>query len=171
VTGSLRPPPPAKFQRGRISDVDALLALERQVFRAEPLSRRGLRHFLVSRSATFIVAKDGGNLAGYVLVRYSSRHTLARIYSIAVNPRLGGRGLGGILLAAAEKEAKRHSCRAIRLEVRKYAVRPIRLYKRSGYRCFGEYANYYEGRFDALRFEKPLAAQPPGHHRRSHKSA
>jgi [ribosomal protein S18]-alanine N-acetyltransferase len=151
-----RKPLAAKLRRGRISDLDALIALERAVFKTEPLSRQSLRHFFVSPSAKLIVAEHRGKLAGYVLVRYSSRTTIARVYSIAVNPKLKGLGLGGLLLAAAEKDANRHHRRAIRLEVRKYAARAIKLYKRSGYRRFGKYPRYYDGRFDALRFEKAL---------------
>jgi ribosomal protein S18 acetylase RimI-like enzyme len=145
-----------KLRRCRMSDVDALLILERQAFKTGPLSRRGLHHFLISPNATFIVAENRGRLAGYVLVRYSSRHAIARVYSIAVHPDFRKAGLGARLLAAADKDAIRRRCRAIRLEVRKYARPAIRLYKRSGYRCFGEYPEYYEDRFSALRFEKLL---------------
>ncbi|MFZ0425945.1 MAG: GNAT family N-acetyltransferase [Xanthobacteraceae bacterium] len=145
-----------------MSDVDALLRLERQAFKAEPLSRRSLRHFLISPHATFIVAEDRGTLAGYVLLRFSSRHALARVYSIAVHRNFRRVGLGTCLLAAADKDATRHRCRAIRLEVRHYAWPAIRLYKRSGYLCFGEYPEYYEERFKALRFEKLLHPEPRG---------
>lgn len=148
-----------ELRPGRMSDLAALLTLERVVFKTEPLSRRSLRHFLVSPSARLIVAENPSDLGGYVLVRYSLRHKLARIYSIAVNPKLKRQGLGGRLLAAADKDANRRRCRAIRLEVRKHATGAIKLYKRSGYRCFGEYPRYYDDRFDALRFEKPLAAE------------
>lgn len=161
----MRPPPQAKLRRGRMNDVDALLRLERQAFKAEPLSRRSLRHFLISPGATFIVAEDRGTLAGYVLLRYSSRHTLARVYSLAVHQDFRGVGLGACLLAAADKDAIRRRCRAIRLEVRNYAWPAIRLYKRAGYRCFGEYPDYYEERFIALRFEKLLHPEPRGRRR------
>ena len=149
----------ASLRRGRLGDLDALIALERSVFRAELLSRQSLRRDLVSPTATLIVAEHRGDLAAYVLVRYSSRTTIARVYSIAVDPKLKGQGLGGRLLAEAEKDAKRRHCRAIRLEVRKYAIRAIKLYERSGYHRFGEYLDYYDGRFGALRFEKALTAR------------
>jgi ribosomal protein S18 acetylase RimI-like enzyme len=154
-----------------MSDLDALFVLEWTVFKTEPLSRRSLRHFLVSPSAKLIVAQHRGNLAGYVLIRYSSRSTLARVYSIAVDPKLKGQGLGGHLLAAADKDANRRHCRAIRLEVRKHAARAIKLYKRSGYYRFGTYPKYYDGRFDALRFQKALGVEPRGRSGVSHRPA
>jgi ribosomal-protein-alanine N-acetyltransferase len=151
--------PSVLLRRGRKSDVDALLVLEHNAFKAEPLSRQSLRHFLVSPRATFIVMESHGDLAGYVLVRYSSRHRLARIYSIAVNGKFRRQGLGRRLLAAADEDATRRRCRAIRLEVRKYDRKAIRFYKSYGYRCFGEYPLYYEQRFGAFRFEKPLGGK------------
>ncbi len=153
---SAQPSRPAKLRRGRIGDLDALLALERLVFKIEPLSRRSLRHFLTSPKVTFIVAMSGGNLAGYALVLYPPRSTLARLYSIAVNPNLQGKGLGRRLLAAVDKNAKRRRRRAIRLEVRVDDARTIALYEKSGYRHFGRRARYYDNRIHALRFEKPL---------------
>ena len=50
---------------------------------------------------------------------------LARVYSIAVARVLQRAGLGGRLLAAADKDATRRRCRAIRLEVREYAARRL----------------------------------------------
>ena len=38
---------------------------------------------------------------------------------------------------------------------------PSRSTKSSGYRPFGRRRRYYDGRIDALRFEKPLAARIP----------
>ena len=38
----------AKFRRGRMSDLDALIALEQAVFNTDILSRRSFRHFLAS---------------------------------------------------------------------------------------------------------------------------
>jgi ribosomal-protein-alanine acetyltransferase len=153
-----------------VSDLDALIALERAAFKTEPLSRRSLRHFLASARVTFVVAEDDGNLAGYVLVRYPSR-TLARVYSIAVNPNLQGQGLGQCLLAVVDEKAKRHHCRAIRLEVRKNDARAITFYEKWGYHPFGKRRCYYDGRVDALLLEKPLGKVPPGNSRIRHKPA
>jgi ribosomal protein S18 acetylase RimI-like enzyme len=154
-----RPPQGITLRRGRTSDLSGLLALERSVFNNELLSRQSLRHFLASPTAALIVAQKCGGLAGYVLVRYSSRHKVARVYSIAVDPKLKGRGLGGLLLAAADKDARRRRCRVIRLEVRQHNARAIARYEKSGYRLFGRRRDYYDDHATALRFEKPLAVE------------
>jgi len=166
-----RPPLATKLRRGRLRDLDALMAIEDAVFTTDNLSRRGFRHFLTARSATLMVAEEGGNLAGYVLVRYSSRNTIARVYSIAVNPKFRRQGIGGRLLAAAERDAKRRRCGAIRLEIHEHNPRSIAFHEKSGYSPFGRHSNYYDDGGDALRFEKPLGGEARSRRRVRHKSA
>jgi [ribosomal protein S18]-alanine N-acetyltransferase len=149
--------PAAKLRRGRMTDVDALIAIERAVFTSDVLSQRSFRRFLAAKTATLIVAEAAGKLAGYVLVLYPPRSTLARLYSIAVAPHIRRRGVGPLLLAAAERAARRRGRRAMRLEVHEHNGRAIARYEKSGYRLFGRHRRYYDDRGDALRFEKPLA--------------
>jgi len=143
-----------------MNDLDALLALEQAVFTVDVLSRRSLRRFLASPGAALIVAEECGRLAGYALVLFPPRSRMARLYSIAVAPHVGRRGVGPLLLAAAEKAAKRRKRRAMRLEVHEHNTRAIARYEKSGYRLFGRHRAYYDDRGDALRFEKPLGPEP-----------
>ncbi len=142
-------------------DVAALLALEKAAFTVDRLSRRSFRHFLASPNATLIVAAEGGRLAGYALVFYPPRSKLARLYSIAVASHIAKRGVGPLLLAAAEQAAKRRGRRAMRLEVHEHNTRAIARYEKSGYRLFGRHRDYYDDHGDALRFEKPLDVKLP----------
>jgi ribosomal protein S18 acetylase RimI-like enzyme len=146
----------AKIRCGRIGDLDALLALENAVFTTDILSRRSFRHFLTSAHGSLIVAEESGKLAGYALVLYPPRSKLARLYSIAVAPHIGQRGIGPQLLAAAEQAATRRHRRVMRLEVHEHNTRAIGRYEKSGYRLFGRHRDYYDDRADALRFEKQL---------------
>jgi ribosomal protein S18 acetylase RimI-like enzyme len=152
--------PAAKLRRGHLCDLDALIALERAVFDTDILSRRSFRRFLGARNATALVVEDGGKLAGYVLVLYPPRSQHARLYSIAVAPQMSRRGVGPLLLAAAEKAARRRGRRAMRLEVHEHNSRAIARYEKSGYRLFGRHRDYYDNHGDALRFDKPLGAEP-----------
>jgi ribosomal protein S18 acetylase RimI-like enzyme len=150
-------------------DLDALIAIEQTVFTTDIISRRSFRHFLTAPGATVLVAEADGKIAGYVLVLYPPRSKLARLYSIAVAPHSGRRGVGPFLLAAAEEAAHQRGRRAMRLEVHEHNARAIARYEKSGYRLFGRRPGYYDDHGDALRFEKPLTAKPRGQ-RRSHKS-
>jgi ribosomal protein S18 acetylase RimI-like enzyme len=160
------PVPEVCVRKAERGDVDALAALEHRVFATDRLSRRSLQRFLKSPSADVIVAQDDTGLAGNAIVLFRPRSLIARLYSIAVAPAMGGRGVGAMLLAAAEAAALARGCRAIRLEVHVTNHAAISRYRKSGYREFSRLRRYYEDGGDALRFEKRLhltapAAAPP----------
>jgi ribosomal protein S18 acetylase RimI-like enzyme len=153
------------MRRGRLRDLDALLDFERRFFTSDhQISRRSFRRFITSPNSALIVAEVGDRVAGCILVNYRQNSTLARLYTIAVGRNFRRRGLARGLLMAAERNAVRHGCRVMRLEVRADDSGAITLYEKSGYRRFGRRARYYDGRIDALRFEKLLGAEPPGRH-------
>jgi ribosomal protein S18 acetylase RimI-like enzyme len=147
---------PARLRPGRMRDLDALLAIEQAVFTTDRLSRRSFRHFLAATGATTLVAETHGEIAGYVLVLYPPRSKLARLYSITVARHSARRGIGTLLLAAAESAARQRSRYTIRLEVHEHNGRAITFYEKSGYRLFGRHPAYYDDHGNALRFEKPL---------------
>lgn len=149
-----------RLRPGRAGDLDALLALERKAFTTDHLSRRSFRNFVTSPNAALIVAEDAGRLAGYALVLFRPGSATARLYSIAA--AVAGRGLGPMLLSAAEKAAVRRACDTLRLEVHEKNAAAIRRYRKSGYQLFGRHLAYYDDRGNALRFEKKLAAQFTG---------
>ncbi len=146
-----------RVRAARESDLDALLELEAEIFATDRLSRRGLRRLIRSPSAALLVAVHDRRPAGYALVLFRTTSVIGRLYSILVDPRAAGRGIGTALLAAAEKAARTRRATSIRLEVNERNRRAIRLYERAGYRRFGRYAAYYEDGAPALRYEKPLA--------------
>lgn len=150
------PVPDMRVRKAERGDVDALAALEHRVFATDRLSRRSLQRFLTSPSADMLVAEHDGGLAGNAIVLFRPRSVIARLYSIAVAPALSGRGVGAMLLAAAEAAALARGCRAIRLEVHVTNQAAISRYRKSGYREFGRIRRYYEDGGDALRFEKRL---------------
>jgi ribosomal protein S18 acetylase RimI-like enzyme len=147
---------PARLRGGRAGDLDVLLAIEQAVFTTDVMSRRSFRHFLTAPGATVVVAETDGRIAGYVLVLYPPRSKLARLYSIAVARQSARRGIGTLLLKAAETAARRRGRHTMRLEVHEHNGRAISRYEKSGYRLFGKHPAYYDDQGDALRFEKPL---------------
>src|SRR5262249_15975179 len=150
-----------RVRKGERADFDALMELEHKVFATDRLSARSLRHFLQSPTAEVIVAEEGGRLAGTAIVLFRPRSTVARLYSIAVAPHMGGRGIGPMLLRAAEEAALARNCRLIRLEVHETNHAAISRYRKSGYREFGRHEKYYQDGGAALRFQKRLGADHP----------
>ena len=158
----IRSLPPAKLRRGRLADLDALIALELEFFTSDHvISRRAFRQFITSPRSTLIVAEMGGDVAGCALVNYRQRSRRCRLYSISVGREFQRRGIARQLMAAAERNARRRGCRFMRLEVRADDAGAIALYESSGYVCFGRRRRYYDNRIDALRFEKSLGRPNP----------
>ena len=148
-----------RIRRATLADLDALVALERAAFATDHLSRRQYRAHLRSASAAVLAAVNGRRLLGKAVVFFRRNSLGARLYSIAVADQARGRGLGEVLLAAAERTAQRRGARRMRLEVRQDNAAAIRLYERRGYRRFGSHAGFYEDGADAWRYEKELGAE------------
>ena len=140
-----------------VSDIPALVALEERCFTTDRLSRRQFRYMLTKANAHVLVSEADGSLNGYVLLLFSRGTSMARLYSIAVDERARGHGIGQALVEAAEEAARERDCAYLRLEVRKDNGASIALFERLGYQHFGEYGDYYEDHMDAWRYEKSLA--------------
>lgn len=95
-------------------------------------------------------------MLGDAVVLFSRGTATARLYSIAVDPGARGRGVGRVLVEAAEAEAWRRERAWMRLEVRKDNAASIGLFESLGYRRFGEHADYYPDHMDAWRYEKAI---------------
>jgi ribosomal protein S18 acetylase RimI-like enzyme len=154
-----------RLRRASRRDLDALVALEREIFATalfagHLISRASFRRLLESPTAAFIIAEAEARPAGYVLVLYRANTAIARIYSIGVAARFRRRGVARRLVTAAEKDALRSGRTAMRLEVRADERETIGLYEASGYHRVGRASGYYGGRVDALRLEKMLSKEP-----------
>jgi ribosomal protein S18 acetylase RimI-like enzyme len=144
---------------GGLDDLDAILAIEIAVFPGDRLSRRALARFLRQPSRPLIVATVSGELAGYALLSLRRSGRIARLYSIAVEPRFSRRGVARALIQACEAKADADAREAMTLEVRYDNARAIALYESLGYRPFGEYPGYYEDGGTAVRYRKALDRQ------------
>jgi [ribosomal protein S18]-alanine N-acetyltransferase len=146
-------------RRSRPTDLDQLSDLENQVFSVNRMSRRSLRWLLASPSAVVLVAEARGEFANTAVVLFRANSRIARLYSLAVVPRLTGRGIGSALIVAVEKAARSHKCRFVRLEVHEKNHGAIVCYRKAGYQQFDRHHEYYEDKGHALRFEKRIDPQ------------
>lgn len=153
------PPNPAvRVRRATVRDLAALIDLENATFTHDRMSPRQWRRHLHNDRAALLVAVHGNDLAGAAVVFFRRRAAVARLYSIAVAQAQRGRGIGRLLLAAAEAETVRRGRRALRLEVRAGNASAQRTYEAAGYARFGAIPDYYEDGEAAWRYQKPLAA-------------
>jgi ribosomal protein S18 acetylase RimI-like enzyme len=148
-----------RIRRATLTELPALLALERSAFTTDHLSPRQYRQHLDSPTALVLAAVDETGLLGKAVVFFRRESDLARLYSIAVADGARGRGIGEALLTAVERAARRRGARRMRLEVRQDNAAAMRLYERRGYARFAERPGYYEDGGDAWRYEKELGAR------------
>lgn len=143
------------------ADVDALVQIENRAFVTDRISRRAFRYLLSRANAATLVdtGGDGNRLRGYAMLLFNRGTSLARLYSIAVDPPDHGRGIGARLLAAAEDAARGRGAVSMRLEVRADAAALKAFYRARGYRAFGLQSHYYEDAVAAVRMEKDLSAR------------
>ena len=147
------------IRTAQLQDLDDLLAIENKSFDIDRLSRRSFRYLLTKANAETLVYEVDGQLSGYVMVLFNIGTSLARMYSLAVDPVFRGRGIGRKLIEAAEERVQEHDCISLRLEVRRDNTESLRLYEKLGYKQFGTLPDYYEDHMEALRYEKYLTPQ------------
>ena len=111
--------PLAMIRNAMADDVSALVEIENRAFTSDRISRRSFRYLMSkANAATLVAVENGGAPCGYAIVLFNRGTSLARLYSIAVDPDRQGQGIGGALLLAAETVARQHAAAYMRLEVR-----------------------------------------------------
>jgi ribosomal protein S18 acetylase RimI-like enzyme len=144
-------------RRATLADLPSLERLELSEFRGDRLSRRSFRRLLDTPSACTVVAVAEGVIVGYAMVLLRKNSSIARLYSLLRSSAHRGRGLGRVLLLAAEQEAAARGASEMRLEVREDNGAARRLYEGCGYVVSARTADYYQDHADALRMRKSLS--------------
>ena len=144
------------IRHATLQDLDALVEIEKKTFTTDRFSRRSFRYLLTRAKAETLVHTEQDTITGYVMLLFHSGISMARMYSLAVDPGWRGRRIGRELMLAAESAALEHDCIILRLEVRADNDSAIQLYLQQGYRQFDRTPDYYEDHMEALRFEKRL---------------
>ena len=148
------------IRRARLADLAALLALEAR-FPTDRVSRTSFRRLITRGRAQVLVCADGEAMLGNAVVLHRAHSRAARLYSLIVHPDHRGRGLGGLLLEAAERAAASKGCHRMFLELRPNNAAAQGLYLKHGYAAVETLADFYEDRSPALRMQKLLVAPEP----------
>lgn len=148
--------PSPRIRRAVAADLDTLVELEQRTFTHDRLSRAQYRRHLDSSTAQVLVARRSRQLIGAAVVFFRRNSQRARLYSLAIGEQARGQGVGGALLAACARLARRRGCDRIQLEVRPDNAAAIRLYEREGFARIATLPGFYEDGSDAVRYEKRL---------------
>jgi ribosomal-protein-alanine N-acetyltransferase len=138
----------------RDADLEQVLAIECSSF-GSPWKRE---HFAFeiheNPSAVNRVARKGDEVLAYACLH--RLHGELKINNMAVRADHRRLGLGKWMLARVMREAARHGCTVVRLEVRPSNTAALRLYRGHGFREIGRRKGYYRAeQEDAIVMEAP----------------
>src|SRR3546814_15433581 len=119
----------------RISDWSSdVCSSDLRSFDSDRLSRRNFRHLLTRGKAACLVEEEEGRIRGYVMLLFHGGTSLARLYSLAVDPEHRGQGIGEALLKAAEACGLERANASLRSEGRPHHPPANRLSETAGHR-------------------------------------
>ena len=139
-----------------VEDLPALIDLETRGFKTDNFSPEQFRYLLTKANCTILLLEYKRSLAGMAILLWRKRCTVARLYSIVVDPNMRDKGLGAILLQACEEEVSGKQYKKLSLEVRVDNKRAIEFYKYHGYKITENLPGYYSGRTSGFRMVKTL---------------
>ena len=134
--------------------IPALAELERLCF-STPWTEQGLREELDNRTAHFIVAEIGNQVAGYMGVFVVCESCY--VSDIAVYPQFRRQGVASALIKKASADAAVLGAQSISLEVRPSNEAAVKLYRSLGFDDIGLRKRFYrDPEEDALIMTKVL---------------
>ncbi len=139
------------IHRAQPADIPQIVAIERTAF-VDPWDERTLQESLAYYPETFFVAKDNGDLAGFVAggLEDTGEEVYGHIMNLAVAPGYRRQGVGQHLIRRLEQEYAVLGASAVQLEVRITNAGAQEFYRRLGYRVVLHIASYYANDEDAL---------------------
>ena len=139
------------------TDFQCILTLERAAFGATDgqFSTRQLRDLLHNPRAHWLLGADGDAMVCWLKVS-NGRKRWARLYSLAVHPRLRGQGWGERLIKAGFGWMIKNRLNICRAEVHQNNLAARRLYARLGFDEIAVLHDYYGPRQHGLRLLKIL---------------
>ena len=147
----------------RSQDFDALWRIDQQCFQEGiAYSRRELAWYMNRSRAFTLVAESeplGGEIIGFVVAE-SDPSGAGHILTLDVSPAEQRRGVGSLLLNAAENRLLQETCKAVLLETAVNNAPAVAFYKRHGYAVVETIPRYYLESVDALVMGKHLVPAP-----------
>jgi [ribosomal protein S18]-alanine N-acetyltransferase len=133
-------------------DVDAVAALEREVFGADAWSPASVEQELTGPwRRAFVALDDAGAVCGYlVLLTPADPDGVADLQRVAVAVAARRRGVASELWAACDDAA----CSRVLLEVRGDNAGAVAFYRRLGFRAVGHRRGYYADGAGAVVMER-----------------
>lgn len=145
------------------SDAEELAHLEKcnfplEQYGSDVLSAQKFRYFLTRANALTLTARNSAAIYGYAIILFRTNSNIARLYTLAVDQSMRGKGLATDLLKRAEDLALSAGCSSMILETRADNTAMQKLCDRGGYRKKAVLEAYYADESDAYKYIKSLRA-------------
>lgn len=150
--------PSYRIRPFRMSDLDALLAIERTSFGADAYDRKLFAELFAACGRLFLVAAAGARIRAYIVTETAVRREAlcADVVSLAVGPAWRGRGIARALLGGTLRRLQLRRVERVTLTVRASNGPAQALYARFGFTRLRRVRGYYEDGEDALVLLKRL---------------
>lgn len=142
-------------------DLDSLVALEERCFASDRFHEEQINYLLEEANATTFVVESENRIVGAAYMLWRKKSPVGRLYNIAVDPDMRGRGLGQQLLDVCRQEAEWRNCTTMSLEVRVDNAGAIALYERNGFEVIKRLPKYYDDGTDGVRMTRSLSERRP----------
>jgi len=136
-----------QLRRATLDDLEALMAIEHDLFGSDAWSRESMAAELADRHGYYLVAFPVGRperIDAYAGLRAPLREPQADIQTIAVAPSARRQGLGRVLMLRLIDEARERGAREIFLEVRADNPGAQALYESLGFEGIAVRPRYYQ---------------------------
>jgi ribosomal protein S18 acetylase RimI-like enzyme len=163
------PTAPRRLWRARETDLEELLAVEREVFRARAFGRAQIRCLLRCQRTVAVLARVGVEPAGWVAISWRQGASTCRIVDLAVRARFRRAGLGQDLIRWALAFGCGEGFAGVTLEVEEENRAARALYAGLGFVTERRLPHYYRIGGHGLRMV--LWFHPVGGHRLKKKRA
>ena len=151
----------------RPEDFERLWQLDQRCFVAGiSYSRLELRYYIDRKSVFTILAEENEKLLGF-LIADRNRRDSGHIITIDVEPGQQRKGIGTLLLNAAEQRLERAGCKSVVLETAVDNLSALSFYKRHGYSVIKTLPRYYLNSVDGLLMGKRIMSTETTVHQRT----
>lgn len=142
----------------QISDLDAVLAIERASFGADAYDRNLFADLFDKCGSLFLVAAFGAGIRAYMVTSTTVRRATpcAELVSVAVGPACRGQGIASSLMRSTLRRLRLRRVHQFTLAVRASNWQALALYSKFGFARLRKIHRYYEDGEDALLLRKLL---------------
>lgn len=152
-------PDAIRIRKAAARDLDTLHQLEVTHFGDDQFSCSQLRHLILRANATSYVIELDRKIVGSAIMVWRKNSRMGRLYSILISKQAQGRGLGVLLIARCEADARRRGCTRVTLEVRADNKSAIALYLKHKYEITDSLPGYYHDGSNGLKMVKRLGVK------------